>query len=267
MVGVGSSGAPAELLDALPDLRAIIAFGVGIEAFDVEDLKRRNISLTNCAGFNSEDVADLAIGHVIALARRFPHAGPAIAAGGWNTATSVPPQKRLRGKRLGIVGLGSIGVAVAERAEVFGIEIAWFGPRPKPHVRWRHEPDLKALATWSDFLVLCAPGGPETDKMIDAGIIAALGPEGILVNVARGSLVDEAALKEALRAGNLFGAGLDVFAQEPPPPEDWEGVPNLFLTPHIGGTTREALADATSTVLENVRRHFADEPLKNVITS
>ena len=261
IVGVGSNGVEKDILDALPNLKSIVCFGVGIEGFDLSDLAARNITLTNCAGFNHDDVADFAMGLVIAVARRFSHAPAIIASGAWSVPVQVPPQKRLRGKRMGIVGLGAIGAAVATRAEAFGLEIAWYGPRAKPEARWRYEPDLKALARWADFLVVCAPGGPETHHLVDAEVIAALGADGVLVNIARGSLVDEDALIEALKAERLGGAGLDVYEEEPTPPAKWADVPNIYLTPHLAGTTRESLVDAVTNVLENLRRHFADEPL------
>ena len=134
-------------------------------------------------------------------------------------------------------------------------------PRPKPESGFRYEPDLLKLASWADALAIATPGGKATEKLIDAPVLAALGEEGILINVARGSIVDEDALITALRAGKLFGAGLDVFEQEPTPPARWAEFDNVMLTPHLGGGTREALIGTTQNALENLRRHFAGEPL------
>jgi phosphoglycerate dehydrogenase-like enzyme len=157
--------------------------------------------------------------------------------------------------------MGAIGQALAERAQGFGIEIKWFGPRAKPDITYAYEPDLTALAMWADILAICARGDKFTEKLIDARIIEALGADGILVNVSRGSVVDEDALIAALKAGKLGGAGLDVFAQEPTPAERWRDVPNTTLTPHLGGGTREALYAGSQNVLENLRRALAGEPL------
>ncbi|NDC57861.1 MAG: hypothetical protein EBZ50_03330 [Alphaproteobacteria bacterium] len=173
----------------------------------------------------------------------------------------APHLQRLRGRKLGIVGLGAIGAAFATRAAALGLDVRWTGPRPKPDAPYPFEPDLAALAAWADVLAVCAPGGAATDKLIDAGVIAALGPDGMLINVARGSLVDEDALIDALKAGRLGSAGLDVFATEPTPPARWADVPNVTLTPHLGGATREAIMESAQLVLENLRRFFAGDPL------
>ena len=174
---------------------------------------------------------------------------------------AVPPQKRLRGMKLGIVSLGAIGRAIALRAQTMGLEIAWYGPRAKPDSGFRYEPDLLKLANWADALAVTTPGGKATEKLIDARVIAALGDDGILINISRGSVVDEDALIAALRAGKLFGAGLDVFAQEPTPPARWAEFDNVMLTPHVGGGTRDALIGSTVNALENLRRFFAHVPL------
>src|SRR5262249_54124862 len=155
--------------------------------------------------------------------------------GKWAVPLAVPLQRRLGGMKLGIVAMGAIGRAIAARASGMKMDVAWYGPRPKPDVSFRYEPDLVALATWADALVIAARGGKNADHLIDARVIAALGEQGILVNISRGSLVDEDALIAALKSGKLFGAGLDVFAVEPTPPERWADVPNTMLTPHLGG--------------------------------
>ncbi len=258
-VTIGQVGIPGEAIAALPGLRLIACFGVGVDGLDLGLCRARGVAVTHGRAINHEDVADVAMGLVIACARRMSEGAAVLRAGAWAAPLAVPPQRRLRGMKLGVVGMGAIGEAVAARAAPFGLAIAWTGPRAKPHVALRYEPDLLALATWADVLVVCARG--DQGCIIDAGVIAALGEDGYLINIARGSLVDEDALIAALKAGKLAGAGLDVFAQEPTAPARWADVPNAVLTPHIGGGTREALFEGAQNVLENLRRHFAGEAL------
>lgn len=260
-VTIGGVGLSNDMIAALPGLRTIVCFGVGVDGLDLAFCRARNIAITHGRQINHEDVADVAIGLIIAVARSFTQGERVLREGQWRPPLAVPPQRRLRGRKLGIVGMGAIGQAIAMRAAPFGLEIAWTGPRAKPDIAWRYEPDLRALAQWSDILAIAARGDSSTEGLISADIIRALGADGILVNVSRGSVVDEDALIAALKAGELGGAGLDVFAQEPTPPARWADVPNVTLTPHLGGGTREALMQGAMNVLENVRRHFAGEPL------
>jgi hydroxypyruvate reductase len=260
-VGIGSIGMPNDMIAALPNLKTIACFAVGVDGFDLDFLRGRGIALTNGANINHEDVADVALGLLICVARRFSEGERVVRSGKWNMPLAVAPQRRLRGLKLGIVGMGAIGQAIGVRAQAFGLEIAWTGPRAKPDVPHRFEPDLTALARWADVLAIAARGDKSTEGIVNAAVIAALGEDGILINVARGSLVDEDALIAALKAGKLGGAGLDVFAQEPTSPARWENVPNVTLTPHLGGGTRDALVAGAMNVLENIRRHFAGEAL------
>jgi len=167
----------------------------------------------------------------------------------------------LSGRKLGIVGMGAIGQALARRAQGFGLDIKWFGPRAKADVAYPYEPGLIQLASWADIVAICARGDKSTEKLIDARVIEALGSDGLLVNVSRGSVIDEDALIAALKAGKLGGAGLDVFQEEPTPADRWRDVPNTTLTPHLGGGTREALYAGSQNVMENLRRAIAGEPL------
>ena len=184
----------------------------------------------------------------------------AVRDGTWKGPVTFAPPKRLSARKLGIVGLGAIGDALAIRAAACGMEIAWTGPRPKS-TPWRYEPDLLALAQWCDVLAMTLRPDPGTEKMVDARVLEALGPEGVVINVSRGSVIDEDALIAALRDGRIAGAGLDVFAEEPSPPERWKDVPNTTLTPHFGGGTRESIMESAKLVLENLRRCFAGEEL------
>jgi hydroxypyruvate reductase len=256
---IGSVGISNAMIDALPELACIVCFGVGVDGLDLEHCRRRDIAVAHGRGINHEDVADVAIGLMIARLRLFTEAERVLREGKWTPPIAIPPQRRLRGRKLGIVGMGAIGQAVAERAQAFGLEIRWFGPRAKPEIAHPYEPDLVKLAEWADVLIVAARG--DQTGLISADVIKALGPDGVLVNVSRGGVVDEDALIAALKSGQLGGAGLDVFQEEPTPPERWAGAPNTTLLPHIGGGTRESLYAGSQNALENLRRFFAGEPL------
>lgn len=258
-VTIGSVGIANAMIDALPELGAIVCFGVGVDGIDLDYAKRRGIAITHGRQINHEDVADVAIGLIIARLRLFTEGERVLREGTWTPPLAVPPQKRLRGRKLGIVGLGAIGSAIAHRAEAFGMEIKWTGPRAKPDVRHVYEPDLLTLAEWCDILAVAARG--DQTGLINAEIIKAVGPDGIIVNISRGGVIDEDAMIAALRSGELGGAGLDVFAEEPTPADRWRDVPNTTLTPHLGGATRESLYEGSQNVLENLRRFYVGEDL------
>jgi lactate dehydrogenase-like 2-hydroxyacid dehydrogenase len=256
---IGSVGVANEMIDALPELKCIVCFGVGVDGLDLEHCRKRGIAIAHGRGINHEDVADVAIGLMIARLRLFTEAERVLREGRWTPPMAIPPQRRLRGRKLGIVGMGAIGQAIAQRAAAFGLEIRWFGPRTKAEIADAFEPDLEKLAEWADVLIVAARG--DQTGLISAGVIKALGPDGILVNISRGGVVDEDALIAALKSGALGGAGLDVFQEEPTPAARWEGVPNTTLLPHIGGGTRESLYAGSQNAMENLRRFFAGEDL------
>jgi hydroxypyruvate reductase len=260
-VTIGHVGISNAMIDALPELGAIVCFGVGVDGIDLDYAKKRGIAISHGRDINHEDVADVAIGLIIARLRLFTEGEKVLREGTWTPPLAVPPQKRLRGRKLGIVGMGAIGSAIAHRAQAFGMEIKWYGPRAKPNVAYAYEPSLKRLAEWCDVLAVAARGDKATEGIIDAEIIKAVGGDGIIVNISRGSVIDEDALIAALKSGALGGAGLDVFVEEPTPVERWRGVPNTTLTPHLGGATREALYEGSQNVLENLRRFYAGEEL------
>ena len=260
-VTIGSVGLSNAMIDALPNLGCIACFGVGVDGLDLKHCRQRGVAVTHGREINHEDVADVAIGLIIARLRLFTEGERVLREGKWTPPLAVPPQKRLRGRKLGIVGMGAIGKAIAARAVAFGFEIRWHGPHRKPEVDHPYEGDLHALARWADILAVAARGDRSTERIIDARVIDALGPDGVLINVARGSGVHEDALIAALKDGRLAGAGLDVFQQEPTPAERWKDTPNTTLLPHIGGGTREALYEGSQNVLENLRRFFAGEAL------
>jgi lactate dehydrogenase-like 2-hydroxyacid dehydrogenase len=258
IVTIGARPAPPAVMEAAKRLSLICCIGVGYESFDPAALAARGVRVTNAAGVNAEDVADLALCLLMAARRRLVEADAMVRAGTW--PRPALQTSRNRGRKLGVLGLGDIGRAVAVRAEAIGMTVGWSGPRPKP-VAWEYFAEPMALAAWADDLVIAARPTAENAGLVDAEMLDALGPRAILVNVARGSLVDEPALIAALREGRIAAAGLDVYAQEPTDPATWEGVPNLTLYPHAGGATPEALADGCALVLENLRRNFSGEPL------
>lgn len=260
-VTIGHVGISNAMIDALPELKCIICFGVGVDGIDRAYADKRGITITHGREINHEDVADVAIGLLIARLRLFTEGEKVLRGDTWTPPLAVPPQKRLRGRKLGVVGMGAIGQAIADRAKAFGIEIKWYGPRAKPDVPYAYEPDLAKLAEWADVLAVSARGDKTTEKIINADIIKALGGDGVLINVSRGNVVDEDALIAALKSGALGGAGLDVFVEEPTPVSRWADVPNTTLTPHLGGGTREALWEGSQNVMENLRRFYAGEEL------
>jgi len=204
------------------------------------------------------------MGLVLASWRRIVEGDRIVRSGAWKPSEKIITPS-LGGRRLGIVGLGGIGAAVALRAEAFGLQVAWWGPREKPDAPWPRARSLHALAEDSDILVVACRANDETRGLVDRSIIEAVGPEGLLVNVSRGQVVDEEALITALKDGLLGQAALDVFETEPTPAARWRGVPNVVLTPHTAGATAAALPRMVALTRENLRRFFAGEPLANPV--
>ncbi len=253
------NGADKSLLDALPHLEIIASYGVGLDRVDLNTVRARGITLTNTPDI-SEPVADIAIALLLGVTRRICQADRYVRAGKW-PKEAFPFGVGFGGKTCGIVGLGRIGRAVAKRAEAFGLNIAYFGPHPKPDVAYRYFNDLIVLAEAADFLVLALPGGAETDKLINQAVLSALGPTGFLINVARGSVVDEAALVHSLQAQEIAGAGLDVFEQEPLENSPLFALENVVLLPHIASATFETRHAMGEVVVENLRAHWAGQPV------
>jgi lactate dehydrogenase-like 2-hydroxyacid dehydrogenase len=246
----------AALLARLPSLEIVASFGVGYDTIDTATAAARGVVVTNTPDVLSDEVADLTLGLLLATLRRIPQADRYLRAGHWPTKP-YPLTPTLRGRTVGILGLGRIGRAIATRLEGFGVGIAYHGRRRQAEVAYTYHASLLELARAVDVLVVVAPGGPETDGLVDAEILAALGPQGILVNVARGSVVDEAALVAALKDGTILGAGLDVFAGEPHVPADLVAMDHVVLLPHVGSGsvhTREAMGRL---VVDNLLHWFA----------
>jgi lactate dehydrogenase-like 2-hydroxyacid dehydrogenase len=237
LVQGGHSATSTTLLDALPKLEIISVFGVGYDGVPVEYCKARGIKVTNTPDVLTDDVADVALGLILMTGRGFVRLNRFLQAGEW-TRKGPELTTKLSGKRVGIAGLGRIGKAIASRVRALGMEVAYTG-RSKQDVPYRYVPDLASLARESDFLVIATPGAAATKNMVDAEVLAALGSEGTLINIARGSIVDEEALVAALASGTIKGAGLDVFANEPHVPEALLSMDNVVLLPHVGSATHE----------------------------
>ena len=261
----GIAGLDAATAARLPQLEIVAVHGVGVDAVDFEALAPRAIPVTNTPDVLTDDVADLAVGLLLAASRRLPQLDRYVRAGSWEAKAPLTPARSLRGKVAGIVGFGRIGQAVAARLAAFGLEIRYFqrSTAASPYAR---SESLLALARASDFLVVCAPGGAATRAMIDGAVIDALGPAGLLVNIARGSLVDEAALALALREGRLGAAALDVFEDEPRVPPALRELDNVVLTPHVGSFTRETRSAMGMLAADNLLAHFAGKPLLTPVT-
>ncbi|WP_246505187.1 2-hydroxyacid dehydrogenase [Microvirga antarctica] len=237
----GSTG--AALFERVPNLEIVSTFGVGYDNVDVADAARRGIVVTNTPDVLNDEVADLTLGLLIATLRQIPQADRYLRAGRWADAV-YPLSPTLRGRRVGIVGLGRIGKAIARRLEGFDVRIAYHGRSRQPDVAYPYCATLLDLAETCDVLIVITPGGPETRHLVDASILKALGPNGVLINVARGSVVDEQALIAALQTGTILAAGLDVFEHEPQVPQALIDLDNVVLLPHVASAsvhTRKAM--------------------------
>lgn len=241
----GDSQVPASLMRQCPALEVVSVMGVGYDGVDVAAAKAQGAVVTHTPNVLNDDVADLAIGLMLSAARQLPAADRFVRTGLWLNG-NMPLARKMSGARLGLVGMGRIGQAIARRAAAFEMVVAYTARSPRVEVPYTYYANAEALAAAVDFLVVITPGGAATRGLINAQVLKALGPKGILVNVARGSVVDEAALIEALEAGTIAGAGLDVFEDEPRVPQRLLDLHKVVLTPHIGSATaatRQAMAD------------------------
>jgi lactate dehydrogenase-like 2-hydroxyacid dehydrogenase len=264
LVVAGEFPVDKTLAESLPRLGLIACFTAGYDGVDLAWARERGLRVSHSPGVNHEDVADHAVGLMLAAWRRLAEGDRLVRSGAWRAQEKMATRS-LTGAALGIVGLGDIGAAVARRAETFGLNIAWWGPREKPDAPWPRAASLEALAEASDILIVACRASEETRGLISRQIIAALGPNGLLVNVSRGQVVDETALIEALKTGALGMAALDVFEAEPTPAARWADVPNTVLTPHMAGSTTAAAPKMVALTRENLRRFFAGEPLLNPV--
>jgi len=254
------TGASAELMQTLPELRLVANFGVGYDNIDSAYAHSRGITITNTPGVLDDDVADLAMALMLAVFRRVALADRFVRSGKWGKQP-FPLARKLTGKRLGIFGLGRIGKVLAKRALGFDMQIAYHGRHEQADQPFRYFGSLAELGSWADVLVVLVPDTPETRGIIGPEILAAVGPEGVLINVARGAIVDEPALVEALSAGTVGGAGLDVFAREPEVPEALMGLDNVVLLPHLGSATIDTRQAMANLVVANLQAFFRGQPL------
>ncbi len=238
-------------MERFPRLQLVSSFGVGYDAIDAAWAGGRGLVVTNTPGVLDDEVADTAMGLVLATVRQFPAAERHLRAGRWIDG-AFPLSHTLRGRTLGILGLGRIGKAVAHRAEAFGLAIAYHGRRPQEGVGYRYCSSAVALAEACDILVVITPGGADTRHLVDAAVLKALGPSGILINVARGSVVDEAALIAALQSKTILGAGLDVFSEEPEVPQALLDLDHVVLLPHVGSASHHTRDAMGQLVVDNI---------------
>jgi D-3-phosphoglycerate dehydrogenase len=254
----GVAGASRALMEALPALELIACNGVGVDAIDLQYAASRGIIITTTPDVLTDDVADMAVALMLATARRIVFGDSLVRSGQWGKQV-MPLTQRMSGKRAGIVGLGRIGKAVAHRLEAFDMQIAYTGRTRQDGISYRFFPDLAELARDSDFLVITASGGSSTRGIVNRHVLQALGPEGILVNVARGSLVDQAALIAALKQGEIGGAGLDVFEVEPLTESELFVMAQVVLQPHHASGTVESRRAMGELLLSNLASYFADK--------
>lgn len=255
------AGADATTLARLPNLQALCSLGVGVDAIDLVAASQRGILVSNTPDVLNDCVADHAIGLLIDVGRSISANDRYVRRGDWAAKGPPPLTARISGKRLGLLGMGRIGKAIAQRANGFAMEIRYHSRSPKPDLAWCHEPSLVQLADWADFLIVACSGGAGTRHLVSAAVLQALGPDGFLVNVARGSVVDQQALVDALRSLRLRGAALDVFEDEPQVPAVLRELDNVVLQPHVGSATRETRRAMADLVLENVHNFIRDRTL------
>ena len=248
------------LMDGLPKTEIISTMSIGVDHIDLAAAKERGIAVTNTPDVLTDDVADIGMALVLAVARRLVTGDRYVREGKWLKA-NLPLTTKVGGASMGILGLGRIGLAIAKRAEAFGMKIVYHGPRAKPGVAYRYYPDLAEMARDVDYLMVSCPGGAETHNLVSAAVLAALGKKGVVINIARGSVIDEAAMVRMLQDGSLGGAGLDVFVEEPRVPEPLFQLENVVLQPHVGSATHATRAAMGQLVVDNLAAHFAGKPL------
>jgi lactate dehydrogenase-like 2-hydroxyacid dehydrogenase len=248
------------LFAAFPKLQIIASFGVGYDHIDANAAARRGIVVTNTPDVLTEEVADTALGLLLATVRELPQAERYLRAGKWPSGNFPLSRATLRNRTVGMVGLGRIGIAIARRLEAFGVPVVYHTRRRRSDLGYRHYPRLIDMAGDVDTLMVIVPGGAATKNMIDAAVLAALGANGIVINVARGSVIDEPALIAALREGKILAAGLDVFAAEPDVPVELLAMENVVLLPHVGSASDYTRAKMDQLLVDNIRAWATGQP-------
>jgi hydroxypyruvate reductase len=263
MITAGGTPLGAAMMDMMPALRAIVCYGTGYDGVDLAAAAKRGIAVGHSPAANASAVADLAVTLMLAVTRRLLPADNYVRSGDWFAPKPSPlmsPQPGNPGRRVGVYGMGEIGRKIASRAAAFETDVAYFS-RSQHDVPYRYLPSLEALAEWCSVLMIAVRAGTDTHHAVDAGILQKLGKDGYVVNISRGSVIDEAALVAALADKTIAGAGLDVFDKEPHAPDALTAFPNVVLTPHIGGHTQDSHVAMQDCVIANLDTFFAGQPL------
>jgi hydroxypyruvate reductase len=263
MITAGGTPLPGAIIDMMPDLKAIVCYGTGYDGIDLAGAVTRRIAVGHSPGANASSVADIAVTLMLAATRRLTVAVHYVRSGDWAATKPSPmmrPQAGMRGRKVGVYGMGEIGRKIAARVASFETEVSYFS-RSKHDVPYHYLPSLEALAEWCSVLMIAVRAGTDTHHAVDAKILQKLGADGYVVNIARGSVIDQAALIAALEAKAIAGAGLDVYATEPHPPDALSALPNVVLTPHIGGHTLESHTAMQDCVIANLEAFFAGKAL------
>ena len=255
-VATGGGRIDGPFLDRLPAVRIVASFGVGYDRIDANAAAERGVVVTNTPGVLDDEVADTALGLLLMTVRELPQAERSLREGKWQDGPYPLTRATMHGRRMGILGLGRIGQAIADRVTPFGISVAYHNRRRKD-VGYRYYPSLVEMARDVDTLMIVIPGGDSTRHLVDAEVLEALGPDGILINVSRGSVVDEQALVDALRTNTILSAGLDVFEHEPKVHPDLLTLPNAVLLPHVGSATMPTRTAMGNLVVDNLRNWLA----------
>jgi hydroxypyruvate reductase len=262
MITAGGTPLGGAMMDMMPKLAAIVCYGTGYDGVDLAAAAQRGITVGHSPAANASAVADLAVTLMLAVTRRLLPADEYVRSGNWSAAKPSPlmrPQPGNPGRRVGVYGMGEIGRKIASRVAAFETEVGYFS-RSKHDVPYQYLPSLEALAEWCSVLMIAVRAGADTHHAVDAGILRKLGKDGYVVNISRGSVIDQAALVDALADGTIAGAGLDVFAKEPHAPDALTGFPNVVLTPHVGGHTIESHVAMQDCVIANLEAYFAGKP-------
>ena len=263
MITAGGTPLPAAVMDTLPALRAIVCYGTGYDGVDLKAAAKRGVAVAHSPAANAAAVADLAVTLMLAVTRRLLPADEFVRNGSWSAAKPSPllrPQPGNPGRRVGLYGMGEIGRKIASRVAAFETEVGYFS-RSRRDVPYQYWPSLEALAEWCSVLMIAVRAGPDTHHAVNAGILQKLGRDGCVVNISRGSVIDQAALVTALTDKTIAGAGLDVFEKEPQAPDALTAFAHVVLTPHIGGHTVESHIAMQDCVIANLEAFFAGRPL------
>jgi lactate dehydrogenase-like 2-hydroxyacid dehydrogenase len=263
MITAGGRALPGHMMDLMPNLKAIVCYGTGYDGVDMKAARERNIAVGHSPGANAASVADIAVTLMLAATRRLLVADNYVRSGDWGAAKPSPmmrPQAGMPGRRVGVYGMGEIGRKIAARVSAFEADVGYFS-RSRRDVPYRYFDSLEALADWCSVLMIAVRAGDDTHHAVNADILRRLGEDGYVVNIARGSVIDQAALVQALTDKTIAGAGLDVYAKEPHAPDALTAFPNVVLTPHIGGHTLESHAAMQDCVIANLTAFFEEKPL------